>query len=844
VLAPILFAAPGGIAFAQTAAQTPASGKVAEVTEIVVTANRSEQAVSKAPISVAAYSQIQMDKFGVKQLDDLARLTPGLNLIRADRGVANLSIRGISSTAGAATTGIYIDDTPIQIRGTNGAGPAFPTIFDLNRVEVLRGPQGTLFGSGSEGGTVRFIQTEPSLTQYSSYTRTEAASIQSGSPSYEFGTAIGGPLVEDKLGFRVSAFFRHDGGYIDRVTGNQTVVSPTGMLPGQSIAFARTGDPHPDANWTNTTVIRAALAWQATTDLKITPSFFYQDTYMNDNSQYLPSASTPGNFAFPVYSAGPADSRLTAFDAPDLNSGKDRFYLPALKIQWDLPAVLVTSDTSYFIRDAQNWYDSTAGYTRTFGGYNVPKPGDKASYDFTPTQRNLTEEIRFQSRDQSARLTWVVGGFFSQMKQKNQLAIGANMFSTLSPINGSTSTAPFGAAYSAFTNYYGIPMLPNSGTYYSRVVSTDDQIAAFGQADFHITSKLTFTAGVRVANNKLNYNVFYSGPENVLNAPEGRACVPSSKPCIPVAVGQYAPGQGPFATLYNQTQLNQSETAVTPKFNLAFQATDGNLFYATIAKGFRPGSAQVQLPSDCSATLISLGYTDASGKASTPSTYKSDSVWSYEVGSKNKLFDNKVNVDASAYIIKWSDIQTSITVPVCGYAFITNLNNATSTGFDASVRVAVTDSLQIGTAVAYNNATFDQSAKNFSGGVIFSKGSSIPTSGSPWTVSLSADYTPPRIGRLDPYVRVDYTYQSKWTPNGQTDRLSVSYDPYQPLRPATTLVNARAGARIRDLDVSIFVDNLLNASPDLALSHARNSPLWTDSTFRPRTVGITVSHLR
>lgn len=141
-----------------TTAAYAAGGQSADtgIEEIVVTATRNAEAASKVPISIAAFSQSQLDKLGVKSVDDIAKYTPGLVISHASNGINNVSIRGISSSGGAGTTGIYIDDTPIQVRNV-GYNPnnAFPALFDLQRVEVLRGPQGTLFGASSEGGTIR-----------------------------------------------------------------------------------------------------------------------------------------------------------------------------------------------------------------------------------------------------------------------------------------------------------------------------------------------------------------------------------------------------------------------------------------------------------------------------------------------------------------------------------------------------------------------------------------------------------------------------------------------------------------------------------------------------------------
>src|SRR5271156_6484086 len=152
--------------------------------EIVVTATRHEESLSKVPISVTALTQDAMDVRGIKDITDVARFTPGVNIDNS--GTNNIAIRGIASTGGAGTTGIYLDDTPIQIRALAfNPDDAVPKSFDLERVEVLRGPQGTLFGAGSEGGTVRYITVQPSLTETSVYAKGETSYTPGGAPSYE-----------------------------------------------------------------------------------------------------------------------------------------------------------------------------------------------------------------------------------------------------------------------------------------------------------------------------------------------------------------------------------------------------------------------------------------------------------------------------------------------------------------------------------------------------------------------------------------------------------------------------------------------------------------------------------
>lgn len=231
--------------------------------EVVVTATRREERLQDVPISVSAFSQEKLDAQGLRSIDDLTRLSPGVAFLRDGMGSSanyndensDINIRGIDSQAGTSTIGIYIDDTPVQSRHIGfGAVNVFPALFDLDRVEVLRGPQGTLFGAGAEGGVVRFITPEPGLTRSSGYLRAEVATTKGGDPSYELGAAAGGPIVDDVLGFRISASFRRDGGWVDRVNYNLTPTANP-VLPNPVFSAVTSSN----ANWQETVTFRAAL---------------------------------------------------------------------------------------------------------------------------------------------------------------------------------------------------------------------------------------------------------------------------------------------------------------------------------------------------------------------------------------------------------------------------------------------------------------------------------------------------------------------------------------------------------------------------------------------------------
>ena len=154
-----------------------------------------------------------------------------------------------------------------------------PKSFDIDRVEVLRGPQGTLFGAGSEGGTVRYITTQPSLTKTSIYGRSEVSFTQGGEPSYEAGLAAGGPIIDGTLGARATVWFRRDGGWIDRV-------DPTAADPQHAVVDK-------NANHGQTLLVRLAALWKPAEQWSVTPSIYYQDRQVHDISNLLADLFQP-----------------------------------------------------------------------------------------------------------------------------------------------------------------------------------------------------------------------------------------------------------------------------------------------------------------------------------------------------------------------------------------------------------------------------------------------------------------------------------------------------------------------------------------------------------------------
>ena len=830
---------------------TPAAGGAGEATstgglqEVVVTATRREESLSRVPISVTALTGEDMDVRGLKDFQDIVRFTPGVSIDTT--GTNNISIRGISSSAGAGTTGIYIDDTPIQMRDV-GFNPddTLPKTFDLARVEVLRGPQGTLFGSGSEGGTVRYILTEPSLTSASTYGRAEVSYTQYGQPNYELGLAHGGPIIDGTLGFRASAWYRYDGGWINRV-------DPT---TGEQVES--------NSNYQNTAMFRLAFIWAPASSLTVEPSVVYQDSKKHNESTFWPAYSNPGQGEFNTAT-------------PELMPVDDKWYLPALKVRWDLGKSEIIADASYYHRDETTSYQGTVydlGFFQLLGWPTNPLTGGlsctpaltsppcpwyplidgngihlpagfenfQTPNQMTNTQRSYVGELRWQSSDPSARFKWTVGLFWQEAKEGSieQLEDPNNQINPFfNALYGESATDIFGPYYSCPTNV-AYPYIPACDIYYLNNQTIDKQFAGYGEISYNFTDQWRLTVGERVSHTTFNISSYSDGLEN------------------------YGPINGP--TAYNVPRTgSSSETPNTPKASLSFQMDPNNLFYATYAKGFRVGGGNPPLPSYCNTDLqLETGLTAA------PTTYGSDSTQNYEIGSKNVIAGN-VRLASSVYYIKWNDIQQSIYVAgSCGLQFIDNVGTAVSKGFDLQADMAF-DPLYFDFAVGYTDARFtkDSALVNSAGQPLVRNGNAIsgqavingaPGTIPPWDLAIGAEYRF-HPWQHDAFVRVDWTYQSKnpWLAAIQ-DPKSAQYVPGQTPAvytvPATSFTSLRAGVNLGDWQVSAFMDNVFDSHTVLNYqmsqfdSYAYGPPALVSPvptvqqnqyTYRPRTIGITAT---
>ena len=717
----VLAMAAAGSASAQT-------GDVTEVDAIIVTAQKREQNLQDVSTSIAAVSGADIAESGKNNFADIMTSVPSLTMVSQGPGLSTLALRGIT-TGGVRndepqnkeTVGVYIDETPISVNGFN---PDLG-LYDLSRVEVLRGPQGTLYGSGSMGGTIRIITNKPDLDDFKGSAEATLSNTRHGGANYSVKGMVNLPLVEDVIALRAVAYRSDTSGYIDNVV---------------------TGEK--DVNDAQTTGARVELGARLGENLRANLTYMIHDLKTGGRSEQTS-----------------AYQRTTrAFDGLT-----DRINIFNATLDYDLGWAGVTSSTSYLKKRNTN-RNSLEFILESALGFRSASP----LVDTTEIE-DFSQELRIASSGDGP-LTYVVGAFYQDRKRdytQDAPVPGIDAFV------GVPSTAL--GAPGPDRAFYGIQSIRQK------------QKALFGEISYAFTERLTATLGLRYFDFKEDYSTYSSG---LLN-------------------GGADSSRGGF-----------SETGVTPKLDLSYAATPDNLIYVQASKGFRLGGVNTTVPADlCRADLEKLGRSNAAG------SFASDSVWNYELGTKNQFMERRLTFNASVYRIDWSDMQTTLSLPSCAFSFRTNAGAARSVGAELEARFAASESLDLYATLGLTNSRLTQDVPF----TPWKDGDNVP--GVPkQQVSAGARQAFSLFGADDAYVRVDYSYVSRMKTN--FDDANVNNRRYGDYH----LVNVQAGVRAEQwpVEVSVFVRNLFDDDGRVLASAASQVAPERFITVQPRTVGVTV----
>ncbi|MEP7243856.1 MAG: TonB-dependent receptor, partial [Gammaproteobacteria bacterium] len=825
-------------------AQAQESPSVLE--EVTVTATRKIETVNKVPLSIQAITQDGLDRQGIKNSADLVRVVPGLaTVVNLGGAQQTFSIRGIVGGAGAATTSVYLDDTNLTKRANTGVnqnnGVVTPLLYDLARVEVLKGPQGTLFGGSSEGGTVRFITPLPSLTEYSGTARAEGSTMGSRSEiSDEFAAAFGGPIIQDKLGFRISGIRRQTGGYID-------VVSPydNSMI-------------REDANGATDWAARASLLWQVSEGFSAQVSAYHVDNKAEGgvNSQtgiFLPNQQlAPAGTTFTTQTrcitsntrtaplaqpnATAAPSFIPASVAPLANgtcpggtlfqrngvtygpfrTGRDitqalnrqgvvgntsTSEVFSLSLNWDIGRLNLKSITSYLGDEGtsnavggEEWAVMTANIGQrttadlTRAGFPLFAPllsdptvgnGNAGFFDAHNNRHGIEQEFRVSSTSENSRLSWVAGAYFSNANTDIKYLYRTDpavMDAALRLMYGDLSGP--GANTSEGTARYG---LVNDGGFQTnlRADIQDKESAVFVEGNFwFVPDRLRATAGIRYSKAQLKYNQLNYGQFS----------------------GRIASSKGSL------TNGSSEEKPVTPKLGLQYQFADDKMVYASASKGFRAGGVSSQVAqTQCQTALDNLGIT----AADIPPAFGPDTVKSYELGGKFRLF-KRLQVNFAAFRIDWEDVQVTTTL-TCGQGFTSNGGAARSQGGELSVEFVPINPLHLYLNASYVDAHYVDAVTGPVGAG--AKVAPVPSFNAgdkfnvpPFSMSAGGQFDFNLSERIRSYVRLDGTYQNKYIAGATFGSSGFAANYFLRNNPSRMQFDMRAGVTLENgLDVSLFV---------------------------------------
>jgi outer membrane receptor protein involved in Fe transport len=544
----VLWLAPAFVhaADAESGAAAPAEGAVLE--EITVTAEKRASTVQDTPISITAVSGADLAERGIVDFATLAGQTPGISMRQNGPGQTEFEMRGMTSSGGnSPTVGFYLDDVPMTspAQAQNGKVVIDPSLYDLNRAEMLRGPQGTLYGAGSMGGTVKLITNQPDTQAFHASGAATTSETAGGGFNYTVNGMLNLPLIDDRLALRLVGTDSHTSGWIDRIVlSNFPLSDPTGFIRG-NVLGAHVQADYSQSNAEHLSGGRATLLWKVTDDFTLTPTIFYQRITQDGPSAY---DSVPGTLA-----------HYQPFDIAEPYT--DKFTLGALTANYHASGFDLTSVTARWTRTSTQTQDTSESFENPytcitiapncgqlpFYGPNGVGSGPVAGTETDPSSQ-FSEELRIASTG-NGPLTGVAGVFYSDFKSQWQL--NTQSPNNLSYVDFSNFTTP-----AAVTTVWGLNEPANIR-----------QWAVFGEGTWAITPAFKATAGLRWFSYTSDLSMYFAG----WGSPLGGA-TPST------------------------TDVSQSSTGVDPKFNLSYEFSDDLMVYATAAKGFRPGGGNQPLP--------------------------------------------------------------------------------------------------------------------------------------------------------------------------------------------------------------------------------------------------------
>jgi iron complex outermembrane recepter protein len=901
-IAAILGGSAGGFVHAAAATDTEASDSIQEIT---VTAQRRTENIQNVPISIQALTAETLSELSVSTFDDYVRYLPNVSVATNGPGQGNIFMRGLSvGAAGSQSSGtiggfpnvaIYLDDQSGQLPARNLDIYA----ADLERIEVLEGPQGTLFGAGAQAGVVRYITNKPKLNVTEGNVEAGYGTTAHGDPNSDLTAVLNVPLIADHLAVRAVIYNDRRGGYIDNVAGTFTRKdSDLGIYYGKYASACSIGSPTAGVcapvivggvNTNKTTygvppgspvINNNAIAGRAINPVTYQGTRVEALYQINDDWNFLLSQSYQSMDSEGVFYQMPTSSdgaQLKPLEVTLFNNAydKDKFENTAWTLNGKLGDLKAVYTGGYLVRHVNQVADYTnyargvfADYYQCYGpgtGFYFknpsppPKSGDPTlkstcyspSSTWRETERNehLSNEIRLSTPD-DWRARGIVGAFYETNKLRDQTDWSYKSIPNCTA-NGVPGTgAPGNTGCMSDIGTAPGATVENPGVQNDNVAFFEDtqrevkQTAFFGSADFDIIPKvLTVTAGTRHYKFENSFTGSVTGSFSCFEA------------------GVQPGGCLGDATNLNKKNLNFTESGTKSRANITWHVTPDVLIYATWSQGFRPGGFNRQ-----GGPAAYIPGPDGKPQFAIPNEYHSDDLTNKEIGWKTEFFDHRFQWNGALYQENWDNVQIGFFDPgeTGNLAFGTNGQNFRIRGVETSIVARVTQGLTLQGAASWNSSTQTNSPSlidtnpasvNF-GKTITEKCSSAGTGctainnlfGPPGSSSANSppiqfslraryDWT---INSYNAFVQIGGQHTGhSYTQSGNDPAISAGGINTTLLRfenPAYTTYDASLGVAKDAWSAHVFAQNLTNTETSLFTNTAQF--VVAQTALRPRIIGV------
>jgi outer membrane receptor protein involved in Fe transport len=789
-------------------AQEDGQGSSGALEEIVVTARKRDENIQDIPQSIQSFTQADIARTGIKGLGDVAKFVPAMTVVGSSAGFNKIIFRGLADSVrpfiADSSAAIYLDEQPL----TTGAQSPEIRPIDLERIETLAGPQGTLYGASSQSGTVRYIVAKPDVESFAANVGVEASGASEGDTGWNIDAMVNIPLLQDKLALRLVGFVARDAGYIDNVLGTSPgrLDADTGeQVVGSKTNAAIVKEDINDAEWAGG---RVSAKWHVNDAWSLTGIYNFSDSTINGFNDFDPTTG---------------DLQTVKFHE---ESWEDNWSNFQFTIDGDFDFGQLTSSTSYFERDTAYVIDGTSGvayyhsvlgvYGRgtcgsdlAYAAYNIydfatacelngvgfdVDDGDPTGF-FTNDQKDerFTHETRLSGSN--SRWDWTVGFFYQEADQTWDYG---------THIDDYESTESF-AAYNAI---YG-PLAPDDVRWKSGETNERTDISVFGETTISLSDEWKLLLGARWYDTEIDR--IYT------------LRVPSDAPA-------------------DVTTPTGSDDGILPRLGVQYFFADDGMLYGLYSEGFRTG-----------------GINRARGNPTLPIQYESDLLQNFEAGLKSRWVDGRLQLNVIGYHQVWKDMQLELTDPSYDLeppepfqTVIANVGDAVVDGVDVEIVFAPHDQWELGLVSTYlfkaeiddDIAVFDERNPD-TVSLEIPAGTQLPLS-SDLNVSAYAEYGWPVawFGGSDAYLRLQYAYTGESFNRLVDDDSDPAGDGYggRVEQPSYQTWDLRAGLSSDSWEFSMYVDNI--SDERIVVYRDMNADVFWGRenirTARPRSFGVSL----